>query len=76
MKKNIIIVLLLFATVLFGFYGSVKASEAEKNLVVAKEQEMLAQKNAEEAQKQSELAAHNAALAVEARAELMKCQTK
>ncbi|MEP1095539.1 MAG: hypothetical protein ABJG78_10535 [Cyclobacteriaceae bacterium] len=83
MKKNIIIVLLLFATILFGFYGSIKASEAEKNLVVAQEQKAAAQKNAMEALAQSQLAIARAAEAEEARAtaeqlkwELERCRSK
>lgn len=53
----------------FMVYGFVKASEAEKNLVVAQEQQALAEQNALEAQKQTELATTAAAEARAAQAE-------
>jgi len=51
----------------FMVYGFVKASEAEKNLVVAQENEALAQKNADEATRQTEIAVTRAAEAEDAR---------
>ncbi len=54
MKKNLIIIVLLLVTVLSLLYGYIKASEAEMNLLAARE-------NAEEAQRQQELATQAAA---------------
>ncbi|MEP5612881.1 MAG: hypothetical protein ABJP45_11555 [Cyclobacteriaceae bacterium] len=76
MKKNILIITLFVFVVLFALYGSIKASEAEKNLIVAQQQQVLAQENAAEAMRQSELAIARAVEAEEARAALEQCQNK
>ncbi len=76
MKKNLIIIILSLITALSITYGYIKAFEAEKNLTVARENQL-------EAERQAELATKTAAEAKAAQAEaeriadeLEQCQSK
>ncbi len=83
MKKNIIIIISLLITILFTFYGFIKANEAERNLLIAHANYEEGQRLKKEAERQAEIAVQAAAdtraaqvEAARAAQELLKCQSQ
>lgn len=83
MKKNIIIAVLAITSIFFVMYANIKASEAEKQTLMAQKNLRLAEKNAEKAKVSEKQAIEQAARAMieqrkaeEVRKELQDCCKK